>query len=86
VIILFLVGFAGGHVGMKRRTAELKVDLYRLMLRNGYSTIQQFADDLGVSRNGLSQIIHGKSGGTRASRNAIARKLRTTPGRIWNEL
>lgn len=71
---------------MKRRTAELRIDLYRLMLRSGYSTIQEFADEIGVSRNGLSQIIHGKSGGTRATRNAIARKLHTSTERIWCEL
>ncbi|MFD1676035.1 helix-turn-helix domain-containing protein [Alicyclobacillus fodiniaquatilis] len=69
---------------MKKRTAELKIDLYRLMLRKGYYTIQEFADEIGISRSGLSLIVNGRSGGSRATRNAIARKLGTSPDRIWD--
>ncbi|WP_436664494.1 hypothetical protein ACOALA_20820 (plasmid) [Alicyclobacillus acidoterrestris] len=69
---------------MNKRTAKLRVDLYKLILRHGYKTMSEFAHDLGVSPSTLSMLAHNKSGGSRALRTSIARKLGKKPEDIWS--
>lgn len=71
--------------GVNNRSQAKTNDILKRLIKMRYRTIQAFADELGVSRSRVSQIIHSHIEATNEMKIQMAEKLDVDSRFIWED-